>query len=115
MSAINEHLTIAVNVAEPYIHLDNRALIVSNGLITAIFQGAVLRWVDETFTILRGEGRATRRQSASNILGGFVQDGQVTVIAGPSDRLVSVTMSDEQFEHLREAIADRLREGVQAV
>ena len=52
-------LTLQAEFAEPYVYLDNRALVLSNGPHGLIFHRAQGRWLAETLTIIAEEQRAT--------------------------------------------------------
>jgi hypothetical protein len=100
--ATTDHITFTATATEPFVHLDNRALLISNGTQTAMFQGAAMRFVAETLEILATEGRATRKQGPANVLGGFeAASGKIILFAGPADRLVTVSVDRDTFAELR--------------
>ena len=83
-------LHVAARAADPYVHLDNRALVVYDGFRGVLFAAAMLGWVRETIKLLADEKRATRRQG-DHVLGGMVEDdGTVILYGGLADALVSV-------------------------
>jgi hypothetical protein len=91
MLAKDTPLTIPAQAVQPYLHLDNRGLIMFDGHICVMFPANMLPWVAETFQILRDEKRATRRQG-DHILGGFVADDGVraTIYGGLVDDLATL-------------------------
>ena len=83
-------LHVAAKTVDPYLHLDNRGLILYDGFQGVLFPSAMLGWVRETVKLLAEEKRATRRQG-DHVLGGMVEeDGTVILYGGLSDALVSV-------------------------
>jgi hypothetical protein len=105
--------TFAAQPAEPFVHLDNRALVLSNGAESAMFFGNALPFVAESLDILAQEGRATRRHGAT-VLGGFrSDDGSMTLFGGAVDRLVSLSVDARAFDELRAAVTRQVRAGVQ--
>ena len=101
-------LTLQAELAEPYVYLDNRALVLSNGPHGLIFHRAQGRWLAETLTHYAEHGRYWRdEQRATRILqhrlfGGFVEpDGAVVLFAGTHDDTVSVRLSASAFAALR--------------
>ena len=94
-------LTLQAELAEPYVYLDNRALVLSNGPHGLIFHRAQGRWLAETLTIIAEEQRATRILQ-HRLFGGFVEaDGAVVLFAGTHDDTVSVRLSASAFAALR--------------
>jgi hypothetical protein len=99
-------VTVSVKPSEPYIHADNRALVLCNGYQSVLIAASQLRACAETFGIIAEEGRATRTQ-AQHVVGGFKQGGEIVIYAGTQDALLSVTVSEADFSAVREAIAAR--------
>jgi hypothetical protein len=100
-------LTLDAERADPHVHLDNRALFVSDGARTVMFSLAQTRWLAETLDILAQEGRATRSQQ-HHVFGGFrASDGRVVLYAGAQEDLVSVRLSGAAFDELRAALGAR--------
>jgi hypothetical protein len=93
--------TVPGQVVEPYVHLDNRGLVMFDGRRCAMFPVATLHWVAETFGILADEKRATRRQG-DHILGGFVADDGVhaTVYGGLTDNLATLQLTVDSLRAL---------------
>jgi hypothetical protein len=93
--------TVPGQVVGPYVHLDNRGLVMFDGRRSAMFPAASLMWVAETFQILADEKRATRRQG-DHILGGFVaEDGvQATVYGGLTDNLATLQITVDSLRAL---------------
>jgi hypothetical protein len=87
--------------AEPYVYLDNRALVISNGPHGLIFHRAQGRWLADTLTIIAEEKRATRILQ-HRLFGGFTDEsGAVILFAGTHDDIVSVRLTAEAFAALR--------------
>ena len=99
-------ITVSAKPPEPYIHADNRALVLCNGYQSVLIAASQLRSCAETFAIIADEGRATRQQ-AQHVVGGYKLDGQVVLYAGTQDQLLSVTISEADFAAVREAIQTR--------
>jgi hypothetical protein len=51
-------LTITAHRPEPYVHLDNRGLVICNGLRCVLVPAANLRWAAETCDLIATEERA---------------------------------------------------------
>jgi hypothetical protein len=97
-------LTVQARVPNPYVHVDNRGLILCNGPRCVCVPGSQLRTVAETFEIIADENRATRT-SGPHLVGGYVTGEEVTLYAGTTDDLASVTLSRIDFDELRVALA----------
>ena len=102
---LSEPLTVPGRTVEPYLHIDNRGLVVFDGRRGVIFPGALLGWVRETIELLLDEKRATRHRG-EQFLGGWVDEGGgvVTVYAGPADALVSLELPVDTLTALRERL-----------
>lgn len=99
-------ITVNAKLPAPYIHADNRGLVLCNGPQCVFIAASQLRAVSETFTILAEEGRATRGQ-AGHVVGGFKEGSEVVIYVGTQDLLLSVTISEADFTAIREAILTR--------
>ena len=99
-------VTVAARIPEPYVHLDNRGLILCNGLRCVCVPASQLRTCAETFEIIAAEKRATRTQGP-HMVGGYIDGGYVVLYAGTQDQLLSVTISEPDFAAVREAIVSR--------
>lgn len=99
-------ITVAAKAPDPYIHADNRGLVLCNGYQSVFIAASQLRSCAETFTIIAEEGRATRSQ-AQHVVGGFKTGSDVVIYAGTQDQLLSVTVSEADFRSIREAITSR--------
>jgi len=104
MLDITTSLTLAASQPEPYIHLDNRAMVICNGSRCVMIPAGRFPWVVETFALVTDERRATRRQG-DHALGGFVTQDAIVLFAGYRDSLVSVALEPSAFEDLRKAMA----------
>jgi hypothetical protein len=94
-------LTLAAETPAPYVYVDNRALVMSNGQIGVVFNRAQARWLGETLAIVADEGRATRLQQ-QHVFGGFAAGGGATVLfGGAHDGMVTVRLSADAFAKLR--------------
>ena len=103
---MNDSVTVAARLPAPYVHADNRGLVLCNGPQCVYIPASQLRSCAETFEIIASEGRATRGQGP-HVVGGYKQDADVVLYAGTQDDLLSVTLSGRDFDALREAIAVR--------
>ena len=94
-----EPLTVPARSPKPYIHLDNRGLVLFDGGRCVIFAGATLGWVRETIGILLEEKRATRHRG-EHFLGGMVSadGGTATLYGGPADDMATL---DVEVDALR--------------
>jgi hypothetical protein len=101
-------ITVAARLPAPYVHADNRALILCNGPRCVVIAASQLRSCAETFDIISAEGRATRAQGP-HIVGGYTAGDEVVLYAGTHDDLISVTVSATDFAALRDTIGPRPR------
>ena len=99
-------LTVPARLPAPYIHADNRGMVLCNGPQCVLIAASQLRQCAETFAIIDAEGRATRQQ-AQHVVGGYKLDGQVVLYAGTIDQLISVSISEADFTAVRESIIAR--------
>jgi hypothetical protein len=90
---LSEPLTVPGRAVDPYLHLDNRGLILFDGRRGVLLGGAVLGWVRETIELLIDEQRATRHRG-DQFLGGWISDdgATATLYAGPPTDLVSLEL-----------------------
>jgi hypothetical protein len=100
---------VAGTVPEPFVHCDNRGLVLSSGgRCVALVGGAQLMWAAETLDIIAQDGRATRSQH-ERVLGGFRPEGgggSVVLFGGERGLLVSVELSSAAFDGLRRALGE---------
>jgi hypothetical protein len=99
-------LTVPARLPAPYVHADNRGMVMCNGPQCVFVAASQLRACAETFALIAEEGRATRGQGG-HVVGGYKIDGSVVLYAGTQDVLLSVQVSDADFAALREAIIAR--------
>jgi hypothetical protein len=100
-------LTLDAQRADPHVHLDNRALFLSDGIRTVMFSLAQTRWLAETLDILAQEGRATRSQQ-HHVFGGFrTAAGAVVLYAGAQEDLVTLRLPGPAFDELRTTLGAR--------
>jgi|tagenome__1003787_1003787.scaffolds.fasta_scaffold15482703_1 hypothetical protein len=99
-------VTVAARLPAPYVHSDNRGLVLCNGPQCVYIQASQLRACAETFEIIAAEGRATRGQGG-HVVGGYKAGADVVLYAGTQDELLSVTLTGADFDALRAAIAQR--------
>ena len=97
-------ITVGAKLPAPYIHADNRGLVLCNGPQCAFVPGSQLRACAETFEIIATEKRATRVQGP-HLVGGYIDGGYVVLYAGTVDDLVSVSLNSGEFDALRGAMA----------
>lgn len=99
-------LTVQARLPNPYVHVDNRGLILCNGPRCVSVPASQLRTCAETFDIIASEKRATRSQGP-HMVGGYIEGGYVVLYAGTQDDLVSVSLNSSEFNALREALGTR--------
>ncbi len=99
-------LTVQARLPNPYVHVDNRGLILCNGPRCVCVPASGLRACAETLEIIATEKRATRTQG-QHLVGGYIDGGYVVLYAGTQDGLLSVTISEADFAAVREAIQAR--------
>ena len=105
MAAFESPLQLATVAPDPYIHLDNRALIVHDGRHCVMYSQSSFRWLAETLRVLIEERRATRQQSAQ-VFGGFLHDdGRATLYAGSVHHLVTTSLSAADLEALHQRLS----------
>lgn len=98
--------TFAASPSEPFVHIDERAVVFYDGTAAVQFERARRRWVHETLVILIDEGRATRTHGV-HTLGGFLgPDGTATLYAftAAHEPGVALTMPQERLIALRDAL-----------
>jgi hypothetical protein len=103
---VNESVTFPARLPAPYVHADNRGLVLCNGAQCVYIAASQLRSCAETFEIIASEGRATRGQGP-HVVGGYRAGGDIVLYAGTQDALLSVALSEADFTTLREAITVR--------
>jgi len=103
-----EPLTVPARSPKPYLHLDNRGMVMFDGGRCVVFAGAMLGWVRETFDLLLEEKRATRHRG-DLFLGGMVDDETqtVTLYGGPAEDLATLELGVDALG----AVRDRLSGG----
>ena len=65
-------ITVPARLPAPYVHADNRGLVLCNGAQCISIQASQLRQCAETFDIIAAEGRATRAQGP-HVVGGYIR------------------------------------------
>ena len=108
MLANDKPITIPARSVEPYVHADNRGLVVFDGRRCVVVPAQTLPWVAETVGILLEEKRATRHHGTVNF-GGFVaDDGQsATLYVGAGDDMATLEVSVQALEQLRDGLGRR--------
>jgi hypothetical protein len=108
MLANDKPLTVTARSVEPYLHLDNRGLVIFDGRHCVVFPGQTLGWVRETMQILRDEKRATRRHG-DFVLGGFASDDEstVTLYGGPAEHMATLAVDFGTLGQLYEQLGGR--------
>lgn len=96
-------LTVQARIPNPYVHVDNRGMILCNGPRCVSIPESGLRACAETFQVISSERRATRSQG-QHVVGGYIDGGYVVIYAGTEDDLVSVSLNTSEFDALREAL-----------
>jgi hypothetical protein len=97
-------LTLAARTPEPYVHLDNRGMVLCNGPRCVMIAAGRFPWVAETLELIAAERRATRTQG-DHVLGGYAGDDAVTLYAGHREQLISVGLEPAAFDALRRTLA----------
>jgi hypothetical protein len=94
-------LTLPAETPAPYVYVDNRAFVLSNGQGGVLFNRTQGRWLAEGLAIIADERRSSR-MSQNHVFGGFMEEGGgVVLFAGTHDDIVSVRLSGEAFAALR--------------
>jgi hypothetical protein len=97
-------LTLQAQTAPPYVYVDNRAVVISNGQTGVLFNRTQGRWLAESLTIIADDRRASRMLQ-HHVIGGYVEDdGAVLLFAGTHDDVVSIRLSGEAFAALRDEL-----------
>jgi hypothetical protein len=99
--------TFTASPSEPFVHLDERAVVLCDGTRVIQFERARRRWVHETLEILLTEGRATRTHGV-HTLGGFVGPGEAATLYAFTDQHgagIALTMPRARLTELRDALA----------
>ncbi len=100
-------LHLGARASDPYVHLDNRALVIYDGYRGVMFPSAMLGWVRETVKLLAEEKRATRRQG-DHVLGGLVaEDGTVILYGGQADALASLEIDVSTLGQIYEKLGGK--------
>ena len=103
----DNHVTVVATEVAPFVHVDERAMVLCDGRHTVVLDAARLRWASETLEVLADEGRATRTQH-THTLGGFrTPDDQVVLYAVSEQTAVSLSVSAEDFQTLRSRLPKR--------
>jgi hypothetical protein len=106
MDAYGSPLHVASTVPEPYVHLDNRSLVLHDGRHCVMYASSAFPWVAETIRVLLEEQRATRQQG-QNVFGGFVHGEHATIYAGSVNQLATTTLALTDLELLRARLGGR--------
>lgn len=100
-------LTLSAQTPRPYVHLDNRALVMHDGRRAVAFGNATYKWLAETVALLVEEQRATRQQG-SRIFGGFIRaDGTATLFGGTMDDIVTCDVAFGDLRSLHGGLTGR--------
>lgn len=101
-------LTISGGVPAPFLHVDNRSVMLcSGGRAVGFSLSSAGRWLEETLMIILDEGRATRTQG-ERVLGGFLSEDRqtATVYGGSRVDLIVVTVARDELEALQAAVTE---------
>lgn len=96
-------ITVQGRLPGPYVHADNRGLVLCNGPRCVYVPQSQLRMAAETFAIIAEEKRATRT-SGPHVVGGYYDGADVILYAGTTDDMVSVSLHNNDFDELRKAL-----------
>lgn len=100
MAGFEAPLQLTTTVPGPYVHVDNRALVLHDGRHCVMYGRSSFPWLAETLRVLLEERRATRQQSAQ-VFGGFLyDDGRATLYAGTVHHLLTTTLAAEDLTTL---------------
>jgi hypothetical protein len=101
MGPTDTPLTVAASVPKPYVHVDNRALMLHDGRTCVMYNSAAYPWLAATLQVLLDERRATRQQGPQ-VFGGFIHDDDAgaTLYAGTVHHLVTCDVSVEDLRAL---------------
>jgi hypothetical protein len=100
-------LTVGASAPAPYVHLDNRALVLHDGRACQVFANAAFPWIGETLRVIIDEGRATRQQGPQ-VFGGFVHEGDAaTLYAGTATGVVTCDISVTALRELHGRLGRR--------
>ncbi len=105
---IERHTTLPAKAVEPYVHADERGVVFHDGRHTVIWPQARMRFLVETLAIIAVDRRATRSQHEW-ALGGFATATGVTLYASDPRGAISLSISRESFDELRDALARYLQ------
>ena len=109
MDALDKPLTVTVTTPGPYVHLDNRALVLHDGRSCVVYANAAFTWISETLRLILAERRATRQQGAQ-VFGGFVHEDderRATLYAGTAYGLVTCDIATADLETLHAQLGRR--------
>jgi hypothetical protein len=99
-------LTIAGEVAAPFVRVDSRTLLLCCGRRAVAFSlSSSGVFVEETLMVILDEGRATRAQG-ERVFGGFRDAERVTLYGGTRDDLVVLVIGAAEVERLQEAVTE---------
>jgi hypothetical protein len=108
MLANDATITVSAAPVGPYLHADNRGLVVFDGRRCILIPATTLPWVAETVGVLLDEKRATRHHGTINFGGSIDEGGQTaTVYAGPADNMATLQVTVEALGQLRDALGRR--------
>ena len=100
------HLALPATVPEPFVAVDERALVLYDGRRAVMLGAALFAWVRATLAILLEEGRATRVQS-DRVLGGFSEEESVILYAGTHAELITLQLDRSQVRELLDRLGTR--------
>jgi hypothetical protein len=104
MAATDSPLTLAATVPSPYLHADNRALVLHDGRSCAMYASSSYPWLGQTLGLIISERRATRQQGP-NVFGGWLHDDdQVTLYAGTVHHLVTCDITLDALRALHDKL-----------
>jgi hypothetical protein len=100
----SQSFTSPATASSPFVHVDERALLLCDGRSTVMFEQARRRWAAETLGVLLEEGRATRAQG-DRTFGGFLVGDTITLYAFAGTGIgVSLCLPIETVRDLRAAL-----------
>jgi hypothetical protein len=101
---VAQSITVPAVQSSPFVHVDERAVVLCDGSRVVVFEQAMVRWVAETLRVMCDEGRATRSQG-DRVFGGFLGDeGSANVYAGTRGDTIALRLDRSALDALRAAL-----------
>lgn len=98
----DRQLTVDAQTVDPFLHVDERALVMSDGRHTVLLDAARLRFAADTLDVIAAEGRATRAQHAVTFGGFELGDGRTVLYLANEHAAVSLSVERDALNAVRE-------------